>query len=118
MITKLGQSIIAFLLTCIVGMLGWYLPTLSTKVDENQRMERTKLEQIYDIKTSTYSLKRDVSDIKTEMEDVKKKNDYIVTSVNGKIDTLISDTRLLCSQMKKYGDTLNWVDHPECRVKQ
>ena len=107
----------SILLGIIVAMMGWYLPNLSSKVDENQRMERTKLEQIYQIKTATHDLNNTVLDIENEIGEIKKKNEYIWKSVDGRFDIVSSDIKMLCSQIKKYGETANWVDHPECKSK-
>lgn len=112
------MTIITALVAILVGMLGWYLPRLANKVDENQVMERIKLEQIYEIKSSTFELNHAVTDIKNQINAIKKKNEHIYKSVNNKMNMAIDDIRNLCSQVKRYGDTRNWINHPECRVNK
>lgn len=107
----------ALYLGIIVAMLGWYLPTLSHKVDENQSMERTKLQQIYEIKTTTHDLNTKVSGIEKEIIEGKKKNEYILKNVNDRLDIFGGDIRLLCDQIKRYGEVNNWTNHPECQSK-
>jgi hypothetical protein len=114
--TKLGLMIISGLLTILIGTVGWlgthYIEVSDARWTQQMVMESEKLNQIAAITITTDSLAKDVGFINDEIKTIKKNR----KSIDEKLNYFAIDIRNLCKQIKRYGDSVNWVNHPECKV--